>query len=86
MSNSIEAIKNNIDYLDCTITGMGRGAGNLKTELLLTYLNLKKKIIKINNYKNIANVVNHFEEIKLKEKWGTSLPYMISGSTKNHRA
>ena len=43
LSNSIEAIKNNIDYLDCTITGMGRGAGNLKTELLLTYLNLKKK-------------------------------------------
>ena len=26
--------KNKIDYLDCTITGMGRGAGNVKTELL----------------------------------------------------
>ena len=86
LSNSIEAIKNNINYLDCTITGMGRGAGNLKTELLLTYLNLKKKIMKIDNYKNIANVVDQFEEIKLKEKWGTSLPYMISGSTQSPQA
>ena len=86
LSNSIEAIKNNIDYLDCTITGMGRGAGNLKTELLLTYLNLKKKIMKINNYKNIAHVVSQFEDIKLKEKWGTSLPYMISGSTQSPQA
>ncbi|MDB9774015.1 hypothetical protein OAB21_00095 [Candidatus Pelagibacter sp.] len=86
LANSIEAVKNNIDYLDCTITGMGRGAGNLKTELLITYLNLKKKIMKINNYKNIAKVVDKFEEIKVKEKWGTSLPYMISGSTQNPQA
>ena len=86
LANSIEAIKNNIDYLDCTITGMGRGAGNLKTELLIAYLNLKKKIMKINDYKNIAKVVDKFEEIKVKEKWGTSLPYMISGSTQNPQA
>ena len=86
LANSIEAIKNNIDYLDCTITGMGRGAGNLKTELLITYLNLKKKIMKFNDYKNIAKVVDKFEEIKIKEKWGTSLPYMISGSTQNPQA
>jgi 4-hydroxy 2-oxovalerate aldolase len=86
LSNSIEAIKNKIDYLDCTITGMGRGAGNLKTELLLTYLNLKNKILKIDNYRNIAHVVNQFEDMKLKEKWGTSLPYMISGATQNPQA
>jgi len=86
LANSIEAIKNNIDYLDCTITGMGRGAGNLKTELLITYLNLKKKIMKINDYKNIAKVVDRFEEMKVNEKWGTSLPYMISGSTQSPQA
>ena len=49
---------------------MGRGAGNLKTELLLTYLSLKKNLLKINNFKNIGNVVDQFEEIKLREKWG----------------
>ncbi len=83
LSNSIEAIDNKIDYLDSTFTGMGRGAGNLKTELLLTYLSLKKKTLKIKNFKNIGPVVDKFEEMKLKEKWGTSLPYMISGSTQS---
>ena len=37
--NSITAIDDGIDFIDATITGMGRGAGNLKMELLLTYLN-----------------------------------------------
>ena len=83
LSNSIEAIDNKIDYLDSTFTGMGRGAGNLKTELLLTFLNLKKKSLKIKNFKNIGPVVDRFEKMRLKEKWGTSLPYMISGSTQS---
>ena len=83
LSNSIEAMDNKIDYLDSTFTGMGRGAGNLKTELLLTFLNLKKKSLKIKNFKNIGPVVDQFEKMKSKEKWGTSLPYMISGSTQS---
>ena len=83
LSNSIEAMDNKIDYLDSTFTGMGRGAGNLKTELLLTFLNLKKKSLKIKNFNNIGHIVDQFEKMKLKEKWGTSLPYMISGSTQS---
>ena len=81
LSNSIEAINRGVDFVDCTFTGMGRGAGNLKTELLLSYLGIKHNKIKINNFKNIGTVVDMLEEIKSKEKWGTSLPYMISGST-----
>ena len=83
LSNSIEAIDNGVNYLDSTFTGIGRGAGNLRTELLLTYLSLKKNILKIKNFKNIGKVVDKFEKMKLKENWGTSLPYMISGSTQS---
>ena len=81
LSNSIEAINHGIDFVDCTFTGMGRGAGNLKTELLLSYLGIKHNNLKINNFKNIGTVVDMFEEIRSKEKWGATLPYMISGST-----
>ena len=81
LSNSIEAINHGIDFVDCTFTGMGRGAGNLKTELLLSYLGIKLNKIRINNFKNIGRVVDMFEEIRSKEKWGATLPYMISGST-----
>ncbi len=83
LSNTIEAMQNKIDYIDSTFTGMGRGAGNLKTELLFTYLVLKKRTLKIKNFKNIGSVVDQFEKMKVKEKWGTSLPYMISGSTQS---
>ena len=37
--NTLTAIECGIDYVDATILGMGRGAGNLNMELLLTYLN-----------------------------------------------
>ena len=39
--NSLSAINGGAKMIDCTITGMGRGAGNLKTELFLTALNAK---------------------------------------------
>tara|TARA_B110000003_G_C16645746_1_gene531952 strand:- start:2955 stop:3851 length:897 start_codon:yes stop_codon:yes gene_type:complete len=60
-----------------TVTGMGRGAGNLKTELLLSVLNNKKSIYF--NIKYLTNCVSKFENLKNKHKWGTNLPYMISG-------
>tara|TARA_B100000900_G_scaffold248097_1_gene211094 strand:- start:1465 stop:2985 length:1521 start_codon:yes stop_codon:yes gene_type:complete len=81
LSNSIEAINHKVDFVDCTFTGMGRGAGNLRTELLLSYLGIKLNKIKIKNFSNIGYVVDKFEEIRNEEKWGATLPYMISGST-----
>ena len=81
LSNSVEAIKNGAYIIDSTITGMGRGAGNLKTELLLSYLknlNINKKI----NFDLLDGMINEFEILKNECKWGTSLPYMLSGSNK----
>ena len=65
LSNSLEAMENDIDYLDSTFTGIGRGAGNLRTELLLTYLSLKKNIMEIKNFKKIRKIVDQFEDMKL---------------------
>ena len=42
LSNSLEAIKNSINFIDSTILGMGRGAGNLQTEKILFELNRLK--------------------------------------------
>ena len=41
LANSLTALENGVDIVDSTITGMGRGAGNLKTELFLSVLNSK---------------------------------------------
>lgn len=76
--NSLTAIENGVDCVDATILGMGRGAGNLKTELLLTYLN------KHHNYaldfNVLGDVITAFSDLLKQYEWGTNLPYMISGA------
>lgn len=76
--NTITAIDLGCEIVDATVTGMGRGAGNLKTELLLTFLeNAKELPIK---YRQLSKVVSEFEELRKRHQWGTSLPYMFSGA------
>jgi len=78
LANTIEAINKGCEMVDATITGMGRGAGNLKTELLLTYLD-SKNLIDF-KYGNLTSIVDEFMSIQKEYFWGTSLPYMISGA------
>lgn len=76
--NTITALNEGCEIVDATITGMGRGAGNLKTELLLTYLESSKNLPV--SYRYLSKVVHEFEELKKQYQWGTSLPYMFSGA------
>ena len=76
--NSLEAIKCGAKIIDTTIDGMGRGAGNLKTELLLSVLYRRKQMSVDFDILNEARKA--FLELKKEYNWGTSLPYMVSGS------
>lgn len=76
--NTLKAIECGIKIIDSTILGMGRGAGNLKLELLLTHLEAKEEQdVDLNS---LANLVELFNPLMEKYKWGTCLPYMVSGS------
>ena len=52
LANTLAAIEAGCQNADCTITGMGRGAGNAETELLLSILKPEKinlgTLIKLN--------------------------------------
>lgn len=76
--NTLTAIENGVDYVDATITGMGRGAGNLKMELLLTYLNKHSRLDV--DFNVLGEVISAFMPLKEKYGWGTNLPYMLSGA------
>jgi 4-hydroxy 2-oxovalerate aldolase len=76
--NALKAIEAGVEIIDASITGMGRGAGNLKTELLLTYL-ASVKIKKV-NFEHLDGLVNRFEQLKVKYQWGNNLAYMVSGA------
>lgn len=76
--NTLTAIECGVDMVDATITGMGRGAGNLKTELLLTALNQREKL-EI-DFNSLSSVTDAFTELQKEYEWGTNLPYMVSGA------
>ncbi|MFZ6665209.1 aldolase catalytic domain-containing protein [Peijinzhouia sedimentorum] len=78
LANTLVAIEEGIDIVDSTFTGMGRGAGNLKTELLLTALQAKGKLEF--DYNALTSVVDGFSQLQTEYNWGTNLPYMVSGA------
>ncbi len=78
LPNTIQAIKSGAGIVDATIMGIGRGAGNLKTELLLTYLE-SKKLLKV-DFEVLSNIIEPIKKLQDHYQWGTSLPYMISGA------
>ncbi len=81
--NTITAVKLGVDYVDATILGMGRGAGNLNMELLLTYLNAYEGL-KV-DFNVLGDVVSAFTPLLEKHRWGTNLPYMLAGANRIHR-
>jgi 4-hydroxy 2-oxovalerate aldolase len=75
--NTLTAIGCGADIVDATVTGMGRGAGNLKTELLLTSLNSKNGMEV--DFNELSRITAIFSEMQKQYAWGTNLPYMVSG-------
>lgn len=82
-ANSLEAIKTGVHIIDSSIYGMGRGAGNLQTEIILSYI-LQQQ----NNKYNILPILNCIErffiDLHRETPWGYELPYMISGILNCH--
>lgn len=69
--------------VDCCIMGMGRGAGNLNTELFLSYMNG----ILGGNYRvePILSVIDEIINVFYQEKyWGYSLPNYLSATYNMH--
>jgi len=77
-SNSINAIKNNCSWVDSTLLGMGRGAGNAKTEKVYSYI----KNIKIK--KKPKTLFDHFSKLKIKYNWGPSTFYKMAANNNVH--
>ena len=80
LQNSITAINNSVNWVDCTVTGMGRGPGNTKTEYLV--LELKKKKEHLTSLLNL--IKNHFEPLKERYKWGSNPFYYFAGLNSIH--
>ncbi len=79
-ANTIAAIIAGINYLDATLYGIGRGAGNCPLELLISFLkNPKFKVRPL--IKAIQEEILPWEK---KISWGYYVPYMITGTMNQH--
>ena len=80
-ANTIEAMTQGVSYLDATVDGMGRGAGNCALELLLGFL----KNPKYNVAPILKIIEEHTEKLKVEGvKWGYDIPYMLTGQLNTH--
>jgi len=79
-ANTVEGIIKGINYLDSSIYGMGRAAGNCNTELLLGFL----KNPKYNLPPVLDLIEKHFVTMKDELKWGYEIPYLITGILNKH--
>ena len=76
-ANTLAALQAGCAIVDSTIMGMGRGAGNLRTELLMTYCAKEDSSINLNK---VEDLLTQFAPLREMYGWGTNLPYMISGA------
>lgn len=79
-ANTIETLSYGVSYLDATVQGIGRGAGNCATELLLGFL----KNPKYNLYSILKFIENYMIPLKESVKWGYDLQYMFTGQLNMH--
>ncbi len=79
-SNTIEGIIHGANYLDGTIYGMGRAAGNCTLELLIGFLKNPKFDIR-----PILDVISkEFIPLRNRLEWGYILPYAVTGMFNEH--
>ncbi|MFC1666289.1 aldolase catalytic domain-containing protein [Candidatus Omnitrophota bacterium] len=78
--NTIEAIIHDTNYVDGTVYGIGRAAGNCPLELLIGFLKNPKFDIR-----PVLDLISkEFIPLRNKIEWGYIIPYAIAGMMNEH--
>ncbi|MDP8264520.1 MAG: aldolase catalytic domain-containing protein [Candidatus Aceula lacicola] len=78
--NTIEAIIHGANFLDATVYGIGRAAGNCPLELLVGFLKNPKFDIR----PILELISKEFIPLRDKIEWGYIIPYAIAGMLNEH--
>lgn len=79
--NAVTAIESGVEYIDATITGMGRGVGNVKLEQLIPWVMSARRDMTVDPLKNC---MHDFQALQDQHGWGWSQGYMLSGMLNMH--
>ncbi|MGN1411065.1 MAG: aldolase catalytic domain-containing protein [Oscillospiraceae bacterium] len=79
-ASTIEALTHGASYLDATVCGMGRGAGNCFMESLLGFLkNPSYSLAPVMDF-----VAKYMLDMKKNYTWGYDIPYLLTGVLNSH--
>ncbi len=79
-ANTIQALNEGAAYVDATMAGMGRGAGNCPIELILGYINNPK----YNLRPIIGCIQDSVMPLKSELNWGFDISYALTGQLNIH--
>jgi len=83
LNNTVAAIDSGlVKWVDSTVLGMGRGAGNVQTEYLLLALDDKNHSVNITSLLHLIN--DHFKDLKSIYNWGCNPYYYLAGMYSIH--
>jgi len=78
LSNSIRALDEGVTWVDSTVTGMGRGPGNARTEELAIEIGDRRGTA-MNMVPLMKLIREHFGPLQKQHGWGTNPFYYLSG-------
>lgn len=83
LANTKRAVEEGVTWVDGTVTGMGRGAGNVKTEYLAIELADYRQ-----DHQNITKLLEviheHFQTLQTQHGWGSNPYYYLAGKYSLH--
>ncbi len=83
IKNSMQAVNDGVNWVDCTVTGMGRGPGNAQTEYISIELDDYRNL-NTNKTKLLKLIRNHFKSLKEQYGWGINSYYYLAGKYNIH--
>lgn len=83
IANSLQAMDAGVCWLDSTVTGMGRGAGNAQTEYLSLVTEGHRKV-KSNSTKLLELISRDFKPMQHHYGWGANPYYYLAGKYSIH--
>ncbi|MDB4654890.1 aldolase catalytic domain-containing protein [bacterium] len=83
LQNTLDALDHGVTWVDTTVTGMGRGPGNTKTEeFLLEIYDLQSSDFNVSSL--MALIEKYFQPLKDHYGWGTNPYYFLAGKNSIH--
>jgi len=83
-ANALTAIEAGATWIDSSVLGMGRGPGNLKTELLIQHLETRDGLPGYATTPLYELIGRTWEALHERYRWGPRAPYVLSGHLAVH--